>query len=125
MGPALFETSNQLWVFLFTVYGGVVLGLLYDLLSVIRMFLKGKHVLIVFFDILFWLVAAALSFALLYYACDGEFRYYDVLGFGLGAALWFLGPGKGLKWICNKINRGLHLVWNRFKGTVLYRFLFK
>jgi spore cortex biosynthesis protein YabQ len=125
MGTSLFETSNQLWVFLFTVYGGVVLGLLYDLFSIIRRFLHGKKILVIFFDIVYWIIATVLAFALLYYACEGEFRYFHALGFALGAALWFLGPGKGVKWLHKKIRQGLHLLWSHFKGTSLYKFIFK
>lgn len=125
MGTAIFETSNQPWVFLFTVYGGAVLGLLYDILDIARRSLKGRKALVVLFDILYWVVATAFTFALLWYACDGEFRYYDVLGFALGAALWFLGPGKALKWAHRKIRQGLHVLWSRFRGTGIYRFLFK
>jgi spore cortex biosynthesis protein YabQ len=125
MGPSLFETSNQLWVFLFTIYGGVVLGLLYDLFRAVGRFLKGRHVLVAFLDILYWIVATALLFALLYYACEGEFRYYDVLGFCIGAALWFLGPGKGLRWMQRKINNGIHFLMSKFKETSLYKYLSK
>lgn len=125
MGTTLFETSNQLWVFLFTLYGGAVLGLLYDILFIIRKFLRGKKFLTVLFDIVYWVLATAFLFLLLYYACDGEFRYYDVLGFGLGAALWFLGPGKAVKWMHMKIRQGLHALWFRFKGTALYKLIAK
>lgn len=125
MGPAIFETSNQLWVFLFTIYGGIVLGVLYDLCYVIRVFLHGKHIMTVFFDIVYWILATALSFALLYYACEGEFRYYDALGFGIGAALWLLGPGKAVKWTQRKAMHGLHIIWSKFKGTAVYKFIFK
>jgi spore cortex biosynthesis protein YabQ len=125
MSPSLFETSNQLWVFLFTVYGGVVLGALHDLLFIIRKFMRGKRALTALFDIAYWVAATALIFALLYYACEGEFRYYDALGLGLGAALWFLGPGKAVRWIQRKVGQFAHTVWERFKGTRLYRFIAK
>lgn len=125
MGTTLFETSNQLWVFLFTLYGGAVLGLLYDILFIIRKFLRGKKFLTALFDILYWLLAVILIFALLYYACEGEFRYYDVLGFGLGAALWFLGPGKAVTWLHMKIRQVIRVLWSRFMNTAVYKFLFK
>lgn len=125
MGPTLFETSNQLWVFLFTIYGGVVLGLLYDLLRAVGLLLRGRRVLVAFLDILYWVLATVLLFALLWYACEGEFRYYDVLGFAIGAALWFLSPGKGLRWAQSKITSGYHFLASKFKGTALYRFIAK
>jgi spore cortex biosynthesis protein YabQ len=125
MGPKLFETSSQLWVFLFTVYGGVVLGALYDLLFILRKLLRAKRILTVLFDIAYWATATALIFALLYYACEGEFRYYDVVGLALGAALWFMGPGRAVRWAQRKISNGIHFIWMKFKGTVVYKFLAK
>jgi spore cortex biosynthesis protein YabQ len=125
MGPSLFETSNQLWVFLFTIYGGVVLGAMYDILYVIRKFLRGKRILTVLFDIVYWIVSTAMIFGLLFYACEGEFRYYDALGLALGEALWFLGPGKAVRWIQRKISAGIHFIWGRFKMTGVYKFIAK
>jgi spore cortex biosynthesis protein YabQ len=125
MGPSIFETSNQLWVFLFTIYGGAVLGALYDLLYIIRKILRGKRVLTVLFDVVYWVAATAIIFALLYYACEGEVRYYDVLGLVVGAALWFLGPGKAVGWLQRKIWQGVRFVWGRFKMTRVYRFIAK
>ena len=125
MGTAIFETSNQPWVFLFTIYGGIVLGMLYDILDITRRFLRGRRVMAIFFDILYWIVGTAFLFALLWVACDGEFRYFDVLGFALGAALWFLGPGKFVKWAHQKIRQWAHRQWSRFRSTKLYQILYK
>lgn len=125
MGTAIFETSSQPWVFLFTVYGGAVLGLLFDLLSIIRGFLKDKKTIAVLLDLLYWVFATVFSFLLLYYACEGEFRYYDVLGFALGAALWFLGPGRAVKWLHMKIRHGCRVLWGKFKDTGIYKYLVK
>lgn len=125
MSPPLFETSNQLWIFLFTVYGGAVLGALYDLLHIVRKFLRGKRLLTILFDAAYWVLATVLIFALLYYACEGEFRYYDALGLALGAALWFLGPGKAVRWVQRKVGQFAHGVWGRFKGTRIYKYISK
>jgi spore cortex biosynthesis protein YabQ len=125
MGPSLFETSNQLWVFLFTVYGGIVLGVLYDLLDIIRKVIRARRLMTAVFDIAYWSAATALAFLLLYFACEGEFRYYDLLGFASGAALWFLGPGRAVRWAQRKAMRGLHALWSRFKTTALYKLLSK
>lgn len=125
MGPAIFDTSNQLWVFIFTMYGGICLGLLYDILYVVRVSLGAKQALTALFDIVYWVLGTALAFGLLYYACEGEFRYWDALGFALGAALWFLGPGKAVKWAQRKIACGLRTLWCKFKLTWLYQILVK
>ena len=125
MGTPLFETSNQLFVLLFTVYGGVVLGLLYDALFIIRKTLGGKKYLTALFDALFWLMAIAIAFGLLYYATEGEFKFFHLLGFAFGAMLYFLGPGKGVRWLYNKICRSLRALFSRFKATGLYKLIFK
>jgi spore cortex biosynthesis protein YabQ len=125
MAPSIFETSNQLWVFLFTVYGGIALGLLYDVLYIVRVSLGGSRVLTALLDVAYWLIATALAFGLLYYACEGEFRYYDALGFALGAGLWFWGPGKAARWAQRKIAKGLNALWRKFKLTRIYQMIAK
>ena len=107
------------------MYGGVCLGLLYDVFYLIRVTLGYKKVLTVVLDVTYWVIGTAFAFGLLYYACEGEFRYYDALGFALGALLWFMGPGKAVRWAQRKIAHGLHLLWGKFKLTKLYQIVAK
>lgn len=128
MGPSLFETSNQLWVFLFTIYGGALLGLLYSVLTIVRETVAGRRRAVrgaatVLFDILFWLLATAAAFALLWYTSEGAFHYYDVAGFGIGAALWCLGPGRAIRSLHERIVRALRAAWGRIRETSLFKLL--
>ena len=125
MGSALFGTSNQWWVFLFMVYGGIILGLLYDLMAAVRALLRARRALGALFDLLYWLAATAIAFTLLYLAGQGEFRVFNALGFGIGAALYFLGPGKLLQTACKWLVRRWRVVLVRLKGTAFFRFLMK
>ena len=125
MKPGIFETSDQLWVLLVTIYGGVLLGVLFDALFITNRVLGGRRVLQAIFDGIFWLVATVLCFGLLYFAHDGAFSLADIMGFGLGAALYFLGPGRAVRWLYLQISRGVKALWGRFKTTGLYRLLRK
>ncbi len=125
MGPALFGTSNQGWVFLFMVYGGVVLGLLYDLVTVARRMLHIGGLWVALVDLVYWLAATAVAFGFLYLAGQGEFRLYHVLGFALGAALYALGPGRLLDAALRRLIRLWRGLLARFRQTMLYRFLSK
>ncbi len=125
MKPGIFESSDQLWVLLVTVYGGVLLGVLFDALFIAGRVLGGRKVLVAVLDGIFWLAATALCFVLLYVAHDGAFRLSDALGFGLGAALYFLGPGRAVRWLYLQISKGLRALWKRFMLTRLYKLLSK
>lgn len=125
MKPGIFETSGQLWVLLVTIYGGALLGVFFDALFITNRVLGGRRVLTAIFDALFWVVATTLCFGLLYFAHDGAFSLADALGFALGAALYFLGPGRAVRWLYLQISRALRALWKRFKGTGLYRLLSK
>ena len=125
MEQGLFETSNQFWVLLCTIYGGVVLGVLYDSLFIMRKTLGGRKILTALFDIVFWVLATVFAFVLLYVAVDGALRFYEILGFSFGAILYFLGPGKAVRWLYRKICQGVRIVWERFKDTGIYRLLSK
>jgi len=85
------STLNQPYIFLATVYGGIVLGLLYDIYRGIRIAFKRKKAVTIFFDILFSLSALVITVGVLYIVNSGEFRFYTFVGFALGFALYMVG----------------------------------
>ncbi|MDD4796465.1 MAG: spore cortex biosynthesis protein YabQ [Eubacteriales bacterium] len=90
----LFATSLQRWVFLYMVYGGIVLGFFYDVLRILRRTLHTGPWLNAVFDLIFWVVGAAFVFGVHLWACHGEVRYYTLLGLAAGAAFYMLGMSR-------------------------------
>lgn len=124
-------TSNQAYIFLATVYVGLLLGLLYDIYRAFRMITKPGRLLLAVFDLLFWILAALFSFAMLFKINGGEIRLYAFIGLALGWGIYSLTVGsivvrflvkvyeiisnvilwpirmikRGIKWLANKIPR--------------------
>ncbi len=92
----LFATIGQAWVFLATVYGGLALGLLYDIARIVRIALGAGRMATMVVDALFWAVAGAVMFAAIWYAGAGDLRAYMLLGFACGWALFELALGRAV-----------------------------
>ncbi|HML49062.1 MAG TPA: spore cortex biosynthesis protein YabQ [Clostridia bacterium] len=87
----MFATTGQAWIFLATVYGGLAVGLLYDLLSALRHGFRMGPFATGFMDFLFWL-CAALILALTIGLSGGDgLRAYMLLGFACGFLLYAAG----------------------------------
>ena len=82
----LMSTANQAYVFLSTVYTGMVLGLIYDLNRMIRRIFKPRRWIVGALDLLFWLIAAIIVFVVLFFANNGEIGCTTVLDWRLDGA---------------------------------------
>lgn len=80
----------QVTVFALTIAIGTLLGILFDLYRVIRGRLRPGKLATALGDLLFWLVATALTFALLVVGNWGELRLYVWVGFLSGAFVYHL-----------------------------------
>ena len=92
------STSNQAYIFLSTVYAGLIIGFLYDCCRMIRKMVRVNVIVI-----------GVLSFLVLFYVNDGNVRFYTLLGFIIGWILYLLALSplimKGLNWIYDTLAR--------------------
>lgn len=75
----------QVYVFLYTLYGGIIIGIIYDVVDVIinKHIIKKRSLA----DMLFWAIAFAIIIGILFYVNNITIRSYVFIGFGLG---WFM-----------------------------------
>ncbi|HHY90579.1 MAG TPA: spore cortex biosynthesis protein YabQ [Clostridiales bacterium] len=124
---------HEIYVFLSTLYGGLLIGFIYDLYRIFRCIFKPKKIATIIEDLIFWIVISATAVAVLFYSNDGQLRFYPFLGFALGAILYNILLSKAviknsirflrmvkrlLKRLCKpftKIYRLLRWGWNCFK----------
>ncbi|HCS72437.1 MAG TPA: spore cortex biosynthesis protein YabQ [Clostridiales bacterium] len=103
------STSNQAYIFLSTVYAGLIIGFLYDCCRMIRKMVRVNVIVTGILDLLFWSVIGVLSFLVLFYVNDGNVRFYTLLGFIIGWILYLLALSplimKGLNWIYDTLAR--------------------
>ena len=88
MAP-FFETHSQAWVFLGMVYLGLALGLVYDVLRLVRNL--RKKALVFLADLLFFMLAGAALTLALVITGQNSLRLYALLGLVCGGILYLLG----------------------------------
>ncbi len=85
------SAASQPYIFLITIYGGLVAGAVYDVFRRIRRTLKCGRWSSALLDTLFIVVLGAIVAFVLYTANMGELRLYTFVGFALGFALYIAG----------------------------------
>ena len=84
------SVSNQAYVFLCSVIGGMLIAFIYDVFRIKRKAIKTRSIFIHIEDFLYWIIVAIVMFALVYYSNEGEIRGYIFLGNILGVILYSL-----------------------------------
>ena len=79
----------QVYIFLFTLFGGLIIGTLYDTIDILLTKKSSKFKGRGKTDILFWMLAIIIILSILFYANDGVIRFYTLLGFALGWLVYF------------------------------------
>lgn len=79
------DSSKELYIFLFSINQGIVLGLLYDAYRAIRKILKPKKVLGILEDLFLWVIITFIVFIFLLRHLNGMFRGFVFIGFIIGA----------------------------------------
>ena len=82
------STTDQVVILLASVYGGLMLGLIFDLYRFGRSVFRFGKTVTVIGDILFWVMGLVLALSIIYRSSSGLVRVYQLLGFGLGTALY-------------------------------------
>ena len=88
--------GSQIAVFLTTVYTGMMLGLLYDINSLIKSLLR-LAVLMILTDVVYYLLFFGACVAVFYYTGDLILRGYTFLGVAAGFLLYMAGISRLFK----------------------------
>lgn len=86
----IISVSEQAYVFLCTIAGGMAIGLVYDIFRILRKAVKTGSLVTYVQDLLYWLIVALIMFLTVYYSNDGELRVYLFIGALLGVVLYAL-----------------------------------
>lgn len=75
--------------FYVTVYGGLIIGLLFDLNRAIKKNLKFINIFVSVFDIIFWLIVTTISFIIINTVESFDLRYYHFLALFIGFLFYY------------------------------------
>ncbi|HZX46086.1 MAG TPA: spore cortex biosynthesis protein YabQ [Clostridia bacterium] len=85
----LLSIEDQVVILLASVYGGLMLGLIFGLYRFFRGAFRFGRMVTFIGDMLFWAAALVVTLSIVYRSSSGLVRVYQLLGFGLGTMLYF------------------------------------
>lgn len=80
--------QTQAYIFLSTLYGGIIIGFIYDLYRIFRYFFRPKKIATFIEDFVFWIIVCIISLYILFSSSWGQIRGYNFIGFLSGALLY-------------------------------------
>jgi len=119
--------GNQAYIFILSVFGGMLLVFIYDIFRIKRKAFKTNNLVTYLEDILYWIIAAGVMFGIVYFSNDGEIRGFLFLGIFLGAVIYMLLLSKVIMTIALKCIEILGKVFRIIWKIAIYPFniLFK
>lgn len=82
--------SAQTILFMTSVEIGILMGMFFDLIRILRKIVKHPNFLVQIQDMLYWIICSFVSFYLLYICNYAEIRPFIFIGILLGATIYFL-----------------------------------
>lgn len=86
---------QQLFEFMVLLYGGIVAAFVYDLLKLYQKKFKPKSFIMMFQDVLYWIMTTSMVIYLLYYSSFGQIKSYMAVAFIAGCSIY--------RWILSKM----------------------
>lgn len=109
------SVSNQSVIFLQSCLLGGIIGVLYDIFRILRLAFKTNKYIILVQDLIFFIIAAIITFVFLLINGDGQIRIFIIIGEILGFTIYFLTLGvvviKSSKFIINIIKSILMFIY--------------
>ena len=68
---------------------GVILGLVYDILRIVRRIVKHGVIMIAVEDAVFWMIAGVAAFCVIFAENDGNVRWFAIAGLAAGMTAYF------------------------------------
>lgn len=109
--------TQDITFFYATIYGGIIIGLLFDIHRAFKANFKFMKYCSFFFDSLFWSLTTIIIFITINAIESFELRYYHFVALFIGFILYYNTISKFILTIMNKI---ISLITNLFKKTIKY-----
>lgn len=120
--------SGQALDFLLSCLLGVGLGALYDVFRILRLAFWHGKIIISIQDIVFFVLAAISSFLFMLFRCEGQLRFYVLLGELLGFVVYYFTVGflviRMSKCIINWVKKILFFLYKIFIRPFVKLFVF-
>lgn len=84
----MYSVAQEVYILLVTIYGGVLIGFIYDLYKIFRNIFNPKKIATIIQDFLFWTIISVVAFYVLIFSNQGDLRFYNFIGFIIGALVY-------------------------------------
>lgn len=108
--------TQDVGVFYATIYGGIIIGVLFDFYRALKINFKFMSYFSVFFDIIFWLFATLVIFLTINLTEFFDLRYYHFVALIVGFLIYY---NTISKYILSFISKIICFTANLFKKVVL------
>ncbi|KXZ40594.1 spore cortex biosynthesis protein YabQ [Alkalithermobacter thermoalcaliphilus JW-YL-7 = DSM 7308] len=81
--------NSEIYIFIVTVYTGILIGLIYDMYRAISYSFKVNKVVRVIEVSLFWTITSIVQFFILHKVNGYDLRFYNFLGVIIGLVIYF------------------------------------
>lgn len=110
----------QAYIFFTVLYGGLIIGFVYDLYKGLRYYLNPTKILTFVEDLIFWIVATFIIFYILIKSNWGELRGYIFIGLFFGIYLYFKVLSKLIYPILLKLMEGICLIIDKVVKVLFF-----
>lgn len=100
-----------------TIYGGIIIGIIFDFYRSLKSNFKIVKILSLGFDILFWIIVTAIVFITINFIESFDLRYYHFVALFSGFILYHITVGK---FIFSIINKFTYLITSTVRKTANY-----
>jgi len=112
----------EIYIFLTSIYGGLIAGLVYDIYRINRNYFKPNKIATLIEDFLFWIGISIIFFYMLNKNNLVQLRLYVFIGFFLGGIIYLKILSKFLSPILLKIFDGIIYIFKCIKELIVLPF---
>lgn len=84
----ILSIEDQLEIFISVFAAGVVAGIFYDLIRILRLNIKHSHMAVCVEDIIYWIVVIIVMFLFMLDKNNADLRFFSIMGFYLGLVIY-------------------------------------
>lgn len=82
--------GNQAYLFMIFTIVGMIIGVLFDIFRILRKTIKTKDFVTYIEDMVFWILTGIIIIYSMYTFCDGELRFFMIVGIIIGTILYLI-----------------------------------
>lgn len=109
--------TQDLGVFFATAYGGIIIGILFDLYRAFKQNFNVVKIFSLFYDVIFWMFVTGLIFITVNVIESFDLRYYHFIALFIGFIIYYNTVSKFILKILNKL---IGFIINTIKQILVY-----